>query len=164
LSFILQLNCCTEQGNNLTVQPGTKFNCYQNCNNSPQENSWIHETPRFLPLSCQLQHLLIAECLIVQCIKVSVDLDTLILALTPSSLPIYPHAVNVLHTSKSLKKPLSAMALTTSALEGFQQDQAHASSFMVRYDAYALGLGIIKPQAMVSAKAAHHHGDTGLPQ
>jgi hypothetical protein len=31
-------------------------------------------------------------------------------------------------------------------------------------DAYVLGWGIIKPQAMVEAKAAHHHGDTDLPQ
>jgi hypothetical protein len=31
-------------------------------------------------------------------------------------------------------------------------------------DTYALGWGVIKPQAMVQAKAAHHHGDTGLPQ
>jgi hypothetical protein len=31
-------------------------------------------------------------------------------------------------------------------------------------DAYALGWGVIKPQAMVEAKDAHHHGDTGLPQ
>jgi hypothetical protein len=31
-------------------------------------------------------------------------------------------------------------------------------------DAYALSWGVIKPQAMVEAKAAHHHGDTVLPQ
>ncbi len=31
-------------------------------------------------------------------------------------------------------------------------------------EAYALGWGVIKPQAMVGAKAARHHGDTGLPQ
>ncbi len=31
-------------------------------------------------------------------------------------------------------------------------------------DAYALDWGVIKPQAMVGAKATRHHGDTGLPQ
>jgi hypothetical protein len=31
-------------------------------------------------------------------------------------------------------------------------------------DVYMLGWGVIKPQAMVGAKAAHHHGDTSLPQ
>ena len=31
-------------------------------------------------------------------------------------------------------------------------------------DAYALGRGVIKPQAMVGAKAALGHGDTGVPQ
>jgi hypothetical protein len=31
-------------------------------------------------------------------------------------------------------------------------------------DISALGWGIIKPQAIVGKKAAHHHGDTGLPQ
>jgi hypothetical protein len=59
-------------------------------------------------------------------IKVSVDLDTLILTLTPSFPPIYPHAVNILHTQKS-HKMLSAMALTTRKLEGFQQNQVDAS-------------------------------------
>jgi hypothetical protein len=31
-------------------------------------------------------------------------------------------------------------------------------------DAYVLGWGVIKPQTMVEAKAARHHGDSGLPQ
>ena len=31
-------------------------------------------------------------------------------------------------------------------------------------DTYALGRGVIKPQAMVGAKAALGHGDTGVPQ
>jgi len=31
-------------------------------------------------------------------------------------------------------------------------------------DAYALGRGIIKPQAMVGAEAARGHGDTDVPQ
>ncbi len=31
-------------------------------------------------------------------------------------------------------------------------------------DAYALGWGVIKKQAMVGALATRHHGDTGLPQ
>jgi hypothetical protein len=96
---------------------------------------------------------------------VFVDLDTLILALTPSSPQINPQAINILHTPKSHTKPLSARALTTRALEGFQQNQAHASlSMLWQYDTYALGWGIIKPQALVGAKAACYHGDTGLLQ
>jgi hypothetical protein len=67
-----------------------------------------------------LQHFLIVECPTVHCIKVSVDLDALILALTPSSPPIYPHGRNYLHTPQSCKKALSGMALTTRVLEGFQ--------------------------------------------
>ena len=31
-------------------------------------------------------------------------------------------------------------------------------------DAYVLGRGVIKPQAMVGAKAALGNGDTGVPQ
>ena len=31
-------------------------------------------------------------------------------------------------------------------------------------DVYALGRGVIKPQAMVGAKAALGHGDTDVPQ
>ena len=31
-------------------------------------------------------------------------------------------------------------------------------------DAYALGWGVIKPQAMVGAKAALRHGDISVPQ
>jgi hypothetical protein len=80
---------------------------------------------------CRLQHLLIVECPTAQCIKASVDLNALILALSPLSPPIYPHAVNILHTPKSHKKPLSATALTTRALEGFQQNQVQASLSMV---------------------------------
>jgi hypothetical protein len=30
-------------------------------------------------------------------------------------------------------------------------------------DAYGLGWGVIKPQAMVGAKTALGHGDTGVP-
>jgi hypothetical protein len=75
--------------------------------------------------------LLIVECPIVQFIKVSVDLDTLMLALTPSSLPIYTHAVNILHTPKSQKKTLSMMALATHVPDGFGPNQAHALLLMV---------------------------------
>ncbi len=31
-------------------------------------------------------------------------------------------------------------------------------------DVYALGWGILTPQTMVGAKAAHRHGDMGVPQ
>jgi len=31
-------------------------------------------------------------------------------------------------------------------------------------DAYAVGWGLIKPQAMVGARAACGHGDKGVPQ
>ncbi len=52
-------------------------------------------------------------------------------ALTPSSLPIYPHTVNILHTPKSHNKLLSVMALSNCAPEGPRLNQAHASSPMV---------------------------------
>jgi hypothetical protein len=87
----------------------------------------------------------------------------LILALTPSSPPIYPHTIFILHTPKSHKKTLPAMALTTLGLEGFQQNQALASLSICGDEAYTLGWGLIKPQAIVGAKAARHHGDTCLP-
>jgi hypothetical protein len=38
--------------------------------------------------------------------------------------------INILHTPKSQKKLLSATAPTTHAPDGFQQNQAHASSPM----------------------------------
>jgi hypothetical protein len=47
-----------------------------------------------------MQHLLIVE---YNYTKAAVDLDTLILALTPSSLPSYTYAVSLLHIKKVTK-------------------------------------------------------------
>jgi hypothetical protein len=59
-------------------------------------------------------------------------LGTLILALTLSASPIYPHTINIRRTSKSHEKLLSATALNTHAFEGFQQNQMQASLSMVK--------------------------------
>jgi hypothetical protein len=47
-----------------------------------------------------MQHLLIVE---YHYTKVAVDLDTIILALTPFSPPIYPHAVSIVRVQKVTK-------------------------------------------------------------
>jgi hypothetical protein len=49
-------------------------------------------------------------------------------------------------------------------LKDFDQTKRIHHRPWCEHDAYALSWVIIKPQAMVEAKATHHHGDTGLPQ
>jgi hypothetical protein len=49
-------------------------------------------------------------------------------------------------------------------LKDFDQIKRICQGPWCEHDAYALSWGVIKPQAMVGAKATRHHGDTGLPQ
>jgi hypothetical protein len=69
-------------------------------------------------------------------------------------------------TPKCHEKPLSATAQLLSRLKDFDEAKhtSHHAYAWCGDDAYTLGRGVIKPQAMVGAKAALGHGDTGDPQ
>jgi hypothetical protein len=82
----------------------------------------------------------------------------------PSLSANLPHAVNILHTPKSHEKPLSATALILMRLMDFNKNKRTRHHPWCDHDIYVLGWGLIKPQAMVGAKAACHHGDTSLTQ
>jgi hypothetical protein len=96
--------------------------------------------------------MLIVECPTVRCIKVSVDLDALILAVSPSSPPIYPHAVNILHTPKITKNRCQQRHLLLVRLKDFNETKHTRHHPWCGDDAYVLGWGVIKPQAMVEAE------------
>jgi hypothetical protein len=67
-------------------------------------------------------------------------------------------------TPKCHEKPLSAMALLLLRLKDFDETKCTSHHPWCGDDAYALGRGVIKPQAMLGAKATLGHGDTGVPQ
>ena len=67
-------------------------------------------------------------------------------------------------TPKCHKKPLSATAQLLLRLKYFDETKHTSHHPWCGDDAYALGRGVIKPQAMVGAKAALGHGGTGVPQ
>ena len=67
-------------------------------------------------------------------------------------------------TPKPHAKPLSATAQLLLRLKDFDETKHRSHHLWCGDDAYALGRGVIKPQAMVGAKAALGHGDTGVPQ
>jgi hypothetical protein len=67
-------------------------------------------------------------------------------------------------TPKCHEKPLSATAQLLLRLKDFDETRHTSHHTWCGDDAYALGQGVIKPQAMVGAKAALGHGDTGDPQ
>ncbi len=70
-----------------------------------------------------------------------------------------------MRTPKCHEKPLSATAQLLMRLKDFDETKCTSHHPWCGDDtyAYALGRGVIKPQAMVGAKAALGHGDTGVP-
>ncbi len=56
------------------------------------------------------------------------------------------------------------MAQLLLRLKDFDETKCTSHHLRCGDDTYALGWGVIKPQAMVGAKAALGHGDTGVPQ
>ncbi len=67
-------------------------------------------------------------------------------------------------TPKCHEKPLSAMAQLLLHLKDFDETKHTSHHPWCGDDAYALGRGVIKPQAMVGAKAALGHDGMGVPQ
>ena len=113
---------------------------------SPSSSSRRHPPPTYL---CRLPPLLIVKCFPLMLLTIVVprrphlrtwmtSLFVVIAAVIFSS-PLHPH-------------PLHSIGASTSHHPWCGDD------------AYALGWGVIKPQAMVGAKAALGHGDMGVPQ
>jgi hypothetical protein len=67
-------------------------------------------------------------------------------------------------TPKCHEKPLSATAHLLLHLKDFDETKRTSHHPWCGDDAYAIGRGVIKPQAMVGAKAELGQGDTGVPQ
>jgi hypothetical protein len=63
-----------------------------------------------------------------------------------------------------MKNPRQQRHLLLVRLKDFNETKRMRHRPWCEDDAYALGWGFIKPKAMVEAKAARHHGDSGLPQ
>jgi len=74
---------------------------------------------------------------------------------------IHPTRLYCRHSKKSQTNVVCG-GTKYSCLKDFDETKRIRHRLWCGDDAYALGRGVIKPQAMLGAKAARGHGDTGV--